>query len=164
MSRRTKNSMSTLSEADVENLVAELPSTDEDKEQVCPTEMSDHKNENENHRSETRGETIERKLSEHVVDVAGKDEAEVNRKHSTCAELQNRKDEITEIKAITNEIKTNQNEDREKSIIKAIESEERIKSLHEEKSRGGSRIFRTLLKNFVAEHRRGEGGGARKAN
>jgi hypothetical protein len=60
--------------------VAKLPSTDEDKEQVCPTEMSDHKNEDENHRSETCGETNERrKLSEHMVDVAGKDEAEVNR-------------------------------------------------------------------------------------
>jgi transposase len=112
--------MSTLSEADVENFVAELSSTDEDKEQVCPTEMSDHKNEDENHRSETRGETNERKLSEHMVDV-------VNRKHSTCEECQNRKDEITEIKAIINEIKTNQ--------IKAIELDERIKSLHEENSK-----------------------------
>ena len=149
MSRRTKNSMSTLSEADVENFVAELPSTDEDKEQVCPTEMSDHKNEDENHRSETRGETNERKLSEHVVDVAGKDEAEVNRKHSTCEECQNRKDEISEIKAIINEIKTNQNEDREKSVIKAIESDERIKSLHEENSKMTEEI--ECLKATISE-------------
>jgi hypothetical protein len=48
-------------EADVENFVVKLPSTDEDKEQVCPTEMSDHKNEDENHRSETCGKTNERK-------------------------------------------------------------------------------------------------------
>ncbi|CAB4000142.1 Hypothetical predicted protein, partial [Paramuricea clavata] len=147
MSRRTKNSMSTLSEADVENLVAELPSTDEDTEQVCPTEMSDYKNEDENHRSETCGETIERKLSEHVVDVAGKDE--VNRKHSTCEECQNRKDEITEIKAIINEIKTNQNEDREKSIFKVIESDERIKSLHEENSKMTEEI--KCLKATISE-------------
>ncbi|CAB4028067.1 Hypothetical predicted protein, partial [Paramuricea clavata] len=141
--------MSTLSEADVENLVAELPSTDEDTEQVCPTEISDYKNEDENHRSETCGETIERKLSEHVVDVAGKDEAEVNRKHSTCEECQNRKDEITEIKAIINKIKTNQNEDREKSIIKAIESDERIKSLHEENSKMTEEI--KCLKATISE-------------
>ncbi|CAB4036581.1 Hypothetical predicted protein [Paramuricea clavata] len=76
------NSMSTLSEADVEKFVAELSSTDEDKEQICPTEMSDHKNQDENHRSETCGKTNERKLSEHVLDVAGKDETEVDRKHS----------------------------------------------------------------------------------
>jgi hypothetical protein len=29
-----------------------------------------------------------------------------------------------------------------------------------EKLRGGSRIFRTLVKNFVTEHRGGGGGGA----
>ncbi|CAB4040091.1 ---NA---, partial [Paramuricea clavata] len=103
--------------------------------------------EDENHRSETCGETIERKLSEHVVDVAGKDE--VNRKHSICEECQNRKDEITEIKAIINEIKTNQNEDREKSIIKALESDERIKSLHEENSKMTEEI--KYLKATISE-------------
>jgi hypothetical protein len=100
MSRRTKKRLM------VKVLCRNCPVyTDEVKEQVCPTEMSDHKNENENHKSETHGETNERKLSEHVVDVAGKDED--NRKHSTCEECQNRKDEVTEIKTIINKIKTN---------------------------------------------------------
>ena len=79
-----------------------------------------------------------------MVDVAGKDED--NRKHSTCEECQNRKDEITEIKAIINEIKANQNEDGEKSIIKAIESDERIKSLHEENSKMTEEIEMNVLK------------------
>ena len=79
--------------------------------------------------------------------IAGKDED--NRKHSTCEECQNRKDEITEIKAIINEIETNQNEDREKSIIKAIESDERIKSLHEENSKMTEEI--ECLKATISE-------------
>jgi hypothetical protein len=70
-----------------------------------------------------------------VGDVAGKTKPKSTGNIQRARNVRTAKEEIAEIKAIINEIKINQNEDHEKSIIKAIESDERKKSLHEENSK-----------------------------
>ncbi|CAB3998795.1 Hypothetical predicted protein [Paramuricea clavata] len=128
MSRRTKNSMSTLSEADVENFVAELSSTDNDKEHVCPTEMSDHKNEDDS-------ETSQRKLNEHMVNVIdeteGKAEAEVNTKRLNSDVYKSYEEEIAKIMTIINHMKSKHDEDNRNAIARELASEAKIKTLQD---------------------------------
>jgi hypothetical protein len=78
-------------------------------------------------------ETIERNLSKHVpVDDTTKDEAVINSRHSTCEECKNYEEELSKLMMIITEITSNQEKDHENAIIRTVESDGKIKSLHEE--------------------------------
>ena len=125
MSRRTKNSMSTLSEADIECLMMELPSTDRDNAQVCSTEMSDHKDERETQKSE------------HVViDIDAEHNAQCLNKKSPCEDCENFKDEITKIINILTDIQSSQDKERKR----AEESDMKIEALLEDRDKMAAKI------------------------
>ena len=125
MSRRTKNSMSTLSEADIECLMMELPSTDRDNAQVCSTEMSDHKDERETQKSE------------HVViDIDAEHNAQCLNTKSPCEDCENFKDEITKIINILTDIQSSQDKERKR----AEESDMKIEALLEDRDKMAAKI------------------------
>ncbi|XP_046856249.1 uncharacterized protein LOC124449369 [Xenia sp. Carnegie-2017] len=71
MSRRTKNSLSTLTDADIKSLILKLPKTDEAKEKDIPSERSpkDKGNKTKENEKCTEPNDKEPKLRAHVVDV-----------------------------------------------------------------------------------------------
>ena len=124
MSRRTKNSLASLSEADIERFV--LESLDADG--VGNHSQTEKSNENTNQDSEIHGD----ELIERTSNVATRNEVEVNRKHSSCQECKSHKDELAEIKAIIAEIKSSQIKQCENAVLSAVESDAKIKYLHDE--------------------------------
>ena len=71
MSRRTKNSLSTLTDADVKSLILKLPITDETKEKDIPPERSAKDNANKTKENETCTEPNDKepKFRARVVNV-----------------------------------------------------------------------------------------------
>ena len=101
MSRRTKNSLASLSETDVQRFVLESPATDEDQD---TTKKEDSKVENVIGKQDniSTNNKILPKLITHVSDVATEDDTKA--KHSTCDECKSNKREITAIKEMISEI------------------------------------------------------------
>ena len=98
MSRRTKNSLASLLETDIERFLLESP----DADGVGNHSQTEKSHENTNQESEIHGD----ELIERASNVATRNEVEVNRKHSSCQECcKSHKDELAEIKTIIAEIK-----------------------------------------------------------
>ena len=151
MSHRTKNSLASLCQADVQRFVLEISDTaetkDTAKEEDPKVERVEPKNVNDKHENETYGDETMPKLIAHVADVAAEEQTKI--KHSTCDECKSNKQEIMEIKAMLTEIKTNQMKDRENTITNGAESIAKINSLHEENNEMASEI--AFLKATTSE-------------
>ena len=124
MSRDTKNSLASLSETDIERFVLESP----DADGVENHAQAEKSNENTNQESEIHDDELIKRAS----NVATRNEVEVSRKHSSCQECKSHKDELAEIKAIIVEIKSNQIKQCENAVLNAVESDAKIKHLHDE--------------------------------
>ena len=115
MSRQTKNSLASLSEADVQRFVLESPATDEDQDTTKKEDFKIEKSEPGNvigkQDNISTNNKIVPKLITHVSDVAT--EYHTKAKHSTCDECKSNKREITAIKAMISEIQTSQMKDHE---------------------------------------------------
>ena len=152
MSRRTKNSLPSRSEADVQRFVLELPATDEDQDTTKKEDFKVEKTEPENKIGKLKQENICTSDVANVSDVATEDHTKA--KHSTCDECKSNQREITEIKAMIREIQTNQIKDHENAILKEIESVATIKSLREENNEMPSEIahLRSTISELITDN------------
>ena len=85
MSRRTRNSLASISEKDVQIFVSEPSHTNETED--FQTERSDSRNDNENQEYKICGDKVVSKLLAHVADA----DDQINRKHQACNECKSNK-------------------------------------------------------------------------
>ena len=121
MSRRTKNSLASLSEVDIQKLVLKLPGTDEAEDVDVP------KNVNNNKANKTYGDKIEPEQPE-LIEPELHDHVD---KDDSCSQCGFYREELNKLQTVVIKIQLKQDEDRRKSESVRAKTDAQIKFLIE---------------------------------
>ena len=121
MSRRTKNSLASLSEVDIQKLVLKLPGTDEAEDADVP------KNVNNNKANKTYGDKIEPEQPE-LIEPELHDHVD---KDDSCSKCGFYREELNKLQTVVIKIQLKQDEDRRKSESVRAKTDAQIKFLIE---------------------------------